>query len=284
MEPNRAQVFSSADILLAVADEATRSRDSGQAALFGGDDHAAPTLRLAKVQPWSRAEAMAKERESFGFYFAEHPVEQYRAVATANGARTYASMMAGGAGAQAGEGGVGAQRQAGVMAVMVEAVNRGRTKRGKDFIRADFSDSSGQFSASCFEEALVEPFQGWAADGTCLLLNVELDSPSPDEPPRITVRSARPLAEVGSAAKMLLSLEISRAEALGELALLLPRDGAGRGEVRARLRTGGAAEPLVSLGRDFQLDSDLVERLLALEGLAKVSLTARGERHLRLVE
>jgi len=116
------------------------------------------------------------------------------------------------------------------------------------------------------------------------LLNVELDSPSPDEPPRITVRSARPLAEVGSAAKMLLSLEISRAEALGELALLLPRDGAGRGEVRARLRTGGNADPLVSLGRDFQLDSDLVERLIAMEGLAKVSLVARGERHLRLVE
>ena len=289
LEPNRAQVFASADILLAVADEAARARDSGQAALFGqmfgGDDHAAPTLRLAPVKPWSRAEAMAKERESFGFYFAEHPVEQYRAVATANGARTYASLMAGGAAEGASPSGTGgAQRQGGVMAVMVEGVNRGRTKRGKDFIRADFSDSSGQFSASCFEEALVEPFQRWAGDGTCLLLQVELDSPSPDEPPRITVRSARPLAEVGSAAKMLLSLEVSRAEVLAELALLLPRDGAGRGEVRARLRTGGEAEPLVSLGRDFQLDGDLVERLIALDGLAKVSLVARGERHLRLVE
>ena len=290
LEPNRAQVFASADILMAVADEAARSRDSGQTALFsqmfGGDDHAAPTLRLAPVQPWSRAEAMARERESFGFYFAEHPVEQYRAVATANGARTYASMMAGGGGGEGGANGAGggAQRQAGVMAVMVEAVNRGRTRKNKDFIRADFSDSSGQFSASCFEEALVEPFQRWAADGTCLLLSVELDSPTPDEPPRITVRSAKPLAEVGSAAKMLLSLEVSRAEVLGELALLLPRDGAGRGEVRARLRTGGNADPLVSLGRDFRLDSDLVERLIAMEGLAKVSLVARGERHLRLVE
>lgn len=281
LEPNRAAVFASADILLAVADEATRSRQSGQAGLFGGDDHAAPTLRLAKVQPWTRTEAMARERDSFGFYFAEHPVEQYRAIASANGARTYASLMAGGSSEG---GGGGAQRQGGVMAVMVEGVNRGRTRKGKDFIRADFSDSSGQFSASCFEEGLVEPFQRWAADGTCLLLNVELDSPTPDEPPRITVRSARPLAEVGSAAKMLLSLEVSRAEALAELAALLPRDGAGRGEVRARLRTGGPTEPLVSLGRDFRLDGDLVERLIAMEGLAKVSLVARGERHLRLVQ
>jgi len=39
----------SADMLLAVADEAERSRSSGQAALFGGDDHATPALRLAEL-------------------------------------------------------------------------------------------------------------------------------------------------------------------------------------------------------------------------------------------
>ena len=162
-------------------------------------------------------------------------------------------------------------------------MNRGRTRKGRDFIRADFSDSSGQFSASCFEEALVENFQAWAKDGTCLLLNVELDSPSPEEPPRVTVRSARPLAEVKSAAKMLLQLDISSIDAIAELALLLPRDPAGTGEVRARLRTGGAVEPLLTLGRDFHLDSEIVERLLAMEGLANVALTARGEPRLRLV-
>jgi DNA polymerase-3 subunit alpha len=96
-------------------------------------------------------------------------------------------------------------------------VNRGRTRKGKDFVRADFSDSSGQFSASCFEEALVEKFQAWAKDGTCLLIDVELDSPSPEEPPRVTVRAARPLAEVKSVARMLLQLEVSSPEALAEL-------------------------------------------------------------------
>ena len=278
IEPNRAKVFANIDILLSAADEAARSRSSGQAALFGGDDHAAPALRLADAEPWGRAEAMAKEREFFGFYFAAHPVEQYRAVASANGALSYAALMASGGG---GDGASG--RRPAVMAALVEGVNRGRTRKGNDFIRADFSDNSGQFSASCFEESLVEAFQGWAKDGTCLLIDVELDSPSPDEPPRVTVRSARPLAEVKSAARMLLQLEISSVDAIAELAQLLPRDPAGTGEVRARLRTGGGAAPLVTLGRDFHLDSDLVERLLAIEGLANVALTARGERNLRLV-
>ena len=276
LDRNRAKVLANADMLLAVADEAERTRTSGQHGLFGGDDHAAQALRLTECEPWSRAEQMAKERENFGFYFAAHPVEQWRAVASANGARSYAGLM---------ETGVpGGGRLGAVMAAMVEGVQKRKTKRGNDFVIAEFSDSSGQFSASCFEETLVEPMVQWAREGTCVLLNVELDAPSPDEPPRVTVRGARPLSEVKSASSMLLKLDILRPEALPELALLLQRGADGRGEVLARLRTGTGQEPLVRLGRDFQLDGELAERLASVEGLANVSLTARrGAGHLRLV-
>ena len=276
LEPNRAKVLANADMLLAVADEAERSRTSGQAGLFGGEDHSAPSLRLDDIAPWSRAEQMAKERENFGFYFAAHPVEQWRAVANANGARSYARLM---------EAGVpGGGRAQAVMAAMVESVSKGRTRKGGEFVRADFSDSSGQFSAACFEESLVEPMQRWAKDGTCLLLTVELDAPSPDEPPRVTVRGARPLEEVKGTAQMQLRLDVLVPEALGELAALLKSDGAGQGEVLVRLRTGLAHEPLLRLGRQFHIDSDVAERLASVEGLANVNLTARrNPGHLRLV-
>ena len=259
-----------------MADEAARSRSSGQGGLFGGDDHAVPATRLAETKPWSRADQMAAERENFGFYFAAHPVEEYRAVASANGARTYGSLMSGG-----GEAG---GRSGAVMAAMVENVQKRKTKRGKDFVMADFSDSSGLFSASCFEEALVDSFVQWARDGTCVLLNVELDRPNPDEPPRVTVRGARPLSSVTSAARMQLKLDVTKPEAISELAMLLPRGGDAKGEVLARLRTGSPKEPLIRLGGDFRLDSELIERLIPIEGLANVALTARAERHLRLVE
>jgi DNA polymerase-3 subunit alpha len=83
---------------------------------------------------------MAKERENFGFYFAAHPVEQWRAVASANGARSHSSLLASGV----------SGRTTAVMAAMVEGVQKRKTKRGKDFVMADFSDQSGNFSASCF--------------------------------------------------------------------------------------------------------------------------------------
>jgi DNA polymerase-3 subunit alpha len=276
LEPNRAKVLANADMLLAVADEAERSRSSGQAALFGGDDHTAPALRLTEVEPWSKTEAMAKEREFFGFYFAAHPVEQWRAVATANGARTYAALMESGV--------AGGGRAQAMMAAMVESVNRGKTRRGGDFVRADFSDPSGQFSAACFEEALVDPMLQWAKDGTCLLLTVELDAPSPDEPPRVTIRGARPLSEVKVASSMELRFDVLRPDVLSELALLLQPGEPGRGEVIARLRTGKGHDPLVRLGSDFHLDGELAERLASVDGLANISLSARrGGANLRLV-
>ena len=274
-EPDRAKVYANADLLLAVADAAERERSSGQQGLFGGEAEQGDTLRLKEVEPWSRVERMAKERENFGFYFSAHPVEAYRQVASANGARSYASLMA--AGAPTGG------RASAVMAAMVEKVNKGTTRKGKPFVRADFSDSSGQFSAACFEEALVASFEQWVKDGTCVLLQVELDSPSPDEPPRITVRGGTPLTRVTSEARMLLTLEVLDEAGLEALRIELG-DESGTGEVIATLHTGLGDDPTVRLGRSFQLDGDLAERLASVPGLAKVELKPRrGGAHLKLV-
>ena len=275
LEPNRAKLHANIDLLLAVTEAANRERESGQGGLFGGEAQTDTALRLKDAADWPRAERMAKERDNFGFYFSAHPVEQYRAIASANGARSYASLMSGGAP----PGG----RAPAVMAAMVEKVNRGRTRRGKDFVRADFSDSSGQFSAACFEEALVSSFMKWAEEGTCVLLNVELDSPSPDEPPRMTVRGARPLRDVKAAARMVLTLDVTSTEALEILRNELATGNEGRGEVRIHLRTGGDREPEMVIGRNFHLDGDLAERLAAIDGLANVQLSTQRAPSLRLV-
>lgn len=274
-EPNRAKVLANADMLLAVTDAANRERSSGQAGLFGGEDDEQPDLRMAEADPWPRSEQMAIERDVFGFYFAQHPVQEFHEIASANGARSYASLM---------EGGVSGGRQPGVMAAMVEGVNKGRTRRGAEFIRADFSDQSGQFSAACFEETLVDSFVQWAQEGTCVLLNVELDAPNPDDPPRVTVRGARPLSEVTSTAKMQLTAEVFQPEAIEALATMLEAGQPGHGEVVLHLRIGAEEEPQMLLGRDFKLGGDMLDQLSGIPGLSNVSLKPiRGVGHLRLV-
>ncbi|MDZ4277364.1 MAG: DNA polymerase III subunit alpha, partial [Erythrobacter sp.] len=280
LEPDRGLLYANADLLMAVADAAMRERSSGQAALFGGETAAEEDLRLQPAPAWSRAERMAKERENFGFYFSAHPVQQYRDVASANGARTYQSLME--AGAPPGG------RGTAVMAALVEGITKARTRKGGTFVRADFSDSSGQFSAACFEEALVPQFERWGQEGECLLLTVELDAPNPDEPPRLTVRGARPLAAVSGATAMQLTADIASIEALLELRIELDlaqehqRSGSGEVVVRLALAAGGHAQ--VRLGGGFGLNGELAERLAAVEGIDNVALVPlKGKTRLRLV-
>jgi len=276
LEPNRAAITANADLLIGIADAAERERSSGQGGLFGGEDAPSQELRLQPTEAWPRSEQMAKERENFGFYFSAHPVQQYRIVASGNGARTYQSLMEAGAP----KGG----RAAAVMAAMVEKVNKGRTKRGADFIRADFSDQSGQFSAACFEESLVEQFETWAQEGTCLLLNVELDSPNPDEPPRVTIRGGRPLDEVKGSTRMILTLDVANEEALQTLSLELQKDKEAEGEVVIRLLIDEHDNPTLNLGGHYKLGGELAERLQDIEGLERVELKPlRGRASLKLV-
>ncbi|WP_354324373.1 DNA polymerase III subunit alpha [Porphyrobacter sp. MBR-155] len=282
LEPDRGLLYANADLLVAVADAALRERSSGQAALFGGETAAEEDLRLQSAPAWSRAERMAKERENFGFYFSAHPVQQYRDVASANGARTYQSLME--AGAPPGG------RGTAVMAALVEGITKARTRKGGTFVRADFSDSSGQFSAACFEEALVPQFERWGQEGECLLLTVELDAPNPDEPPRLTVRGARPLAAVSGATAMQLTADIASIEALLELRIELDlaqehqRSGSGSGEVVVRLALAADGHAQVRLGGGFWLNGELAERLAAVEGIDNVALVPlKGKARLRLV-
>jgi DNA polymerase-3 subunit alpha len=276
IEPNRAALFENADMLLAVADAAMRERSSGQVGLFGGDNAPEEDLRLQPAEPWSRPEKMAKERENFGFYFSAHPIQQYREVASAQGARTYQSLME--AGAPAGG------RSHAVIAAMVESANKGRTKRGAEFIRADFSDASGQFSSACFEESLVEKFPEWAASGECVLLNVELDSPNPGEPPRLTVRNARPISAVTGRTPMILKADILTVDALAHLKLELARSQSAPGEVLVRLVLSADVEAHMRLGSDFVLGGELAERLAEVDGIENVALEPQRSRaNLKLV-
>ena len=285
LEENRAMVFENADLLLAVAESAMRERTSGQAALFGGEAEGRSDLRLKPVDPWPRPDRMAKERENFGFYFSAHPVQHFRDIASAQGARSYQSLMQ----AAPPSGG----RSHAVIAAMVESANKGRTKRGAEFIRADFSDTSGQFSAACFEETLVPQFLAWAEASECVLLTVELDSPNPGEPPRLTVRGARPLSSVSGRMAMALKADVHTPEALANLALELQTGDDARGEVTIRLvldETGGPdgpngnAEAFMKLGNRFVLDGDLAERLSGVEGIENVALEpVRGRANLKLV-
>ena len=276
LNPNRSAVFAAAETILAHAASAADARESGQGGLFGGDSNVVP-IRMPVAATWSLAQRMAAEKEAFGFYFSAHPVDRYRHLAEAHGARSFAALAALPAPADGG-------RTNAVMAGLVEDARWRTSAKGRRYMMATMSDASGQFVATVFDDAASAEVENAAKAGACALLNVELDRRPGEEAPRVTVRSLQLFESLSKRTRLHLEVEVEDAEALGRLAEAVAEERGGNGELRlrARLEDGGEAE--LVLGRDFRLDAELAARIERIPGIAAVRLSAAaGPPRLALV-
>ncbi len=265
LNPNRAAVYAGAELILAAAQSARDARQSGQGGLFGEGGSDAAKLRFPDDVSWSIAALMEREKEAFGYYFAAHPLSQFAQVSASHGARSHAEIMESGPIAE----GV---RKPAVMAAMVQGIRWRESKRGNRFVLAELSDTSGQFSARCFEEALCPQLGEWAKDGTCLLLHVELDQRPGDETPGITIKSAKPLEGLIASTRFKMCLEIDAADAFYQLQHLIAPLQGGRGEVVAKTRAANGESVPILLGNKYRLDVELVEKVKAIAGVREVAL------------
>jgi DNA polymerase III subunit alpha len=270
LEPNRAAVHDGADIILSVANSAAESRESGQGGLFGeGSSDAMQAIRLPRDASWNLSETMVHERDAFGFYFASHPITQFQAVTTSHGAQTFAALCEGG---PISEG----QRKPATMAALVEGVRWRESKRGNRFVLCDLSDSSGQFSGSCFDEEHCNSLAELAKEGRCALLDVELDQLSADENPRVAIRQVRPLDNLEKVTRTKMELDVENLSALHELKNLLAPLAGGKSELIVKVPSLDDRFSQLSLGRSFQLDAETVEMLGKVNGIENVKLGPAG--------
>ena len=155
---------------------------------------------------------------------------------------------------------------------MVQAVKWRESRRGKRFVQAEFSDSSGQFQASCFDEDVCASLAEWAKTAECLLLTVEMDLPPGEEIPRIAIRSAKPLAGLVSNTQFRMLLDVEREDAFARLQSLIQPLGGGRGEVVVRTSAANGKSADIVLGRKFRLDVELVDKLKDIDGVGHVEM------------
>ncbi|MET0370281.1 MAG: DNA polymerase III subunit alpha [Sphingobium sp.] len=258
---DRAGVHAAAETILAVASSAAEARESGQGGLFGdvGASHA--DVRIPPHQTWSVADRMAQEKEAFGFYFSAHPVDRYRHLADVRGARSYGAICANPPASVEG-------RATAVMAAMVESLRWRDTKRGARYAAATFSDQSGQFQASCFDEDACKALEELAQTGDCALLMVELDSLPGEEAPRVTVRGIEPFHLAASAARMQLVVDAVDAEACDALACLLAPSRGGRSEVFLRVPVPHEQAVRLFLGDNYLIGVDQVDAIAVIPGLS----------------
>ncbi|MEO7602891.1 MAG: DNA polymerase III subunit alpha, partial [Sphingomicrobium sp.] len=274
--PDRAAVFGGAETILAHAMSAHDQRISGQAALFGANPAAIAPIRLNRDAPWTLAQRMAGERDSFGFYFSTHPIEAQRHLLAAHHVRRYASL----GDLRIGEG----ERAGAMMAGLVEDARWRTSARGRRYMMATLSDPSGQFVATAFEDEVCAALEAAAKTGQCGLLTVELDKRPGDDLPRVTVKRFQPLGDLAKKSRLQLTVRIEDPALVSRLAAELSQRREGNGVVRLVVdrRDGGGAVTMIA-GRDFTLDEDLAQTIARLAGEENVELSVQAPPRLALV-
>ncbi len=275
--PNRAAVHAAAETILAHAASAHDQRTSGQHGLFGGPaDADVAAIRMPREAHWSLAERMAGERDAFGFYFSAHPVDAQRHLLAAHKVRSFAELGALPAPADGG-------RSSTMMAGLVESTRWRTSAKGRRYMMATISDSSGQYEATVFDDEPSAELESAAKSGACGLMTVELDRRPGDETPRVTVKRFQTLDGLAKKTRLRLNLTITDPALIPAIARELAGAAGGNGSVRAILPVSGAREAILLLGRTFALDADLAMRLTRLLGVGAVELTAQEGPKLALV-
>ncbi|HVI99528.1 MAG TPA: DNA polymerase III subunit alpha [Sphingomonas sp.] len=270
IDPNRPGVAAVAETMLATAARLHDQRTSGQGGLFGEGAVDEAEIRPLATARWSMAERMEQEKEAFGFYFSAHPVDRHRLLASMHGARNYAALGE----LPIAEG----QRTGATMAALVEDARWRTSARGRRYLMATLSDATGQFVASCFDDAVAADLEVAAKAGGCGLLTVELDRRPGEETPRVTVKRLQPFESLATTARMAIECEVDTPDVVARIAELVAGARGGRGEIRikARLSDGGAA--IVLLGSDFLLNAELAGDLEAMHGITALAFTTSEAR------
>ncbi len=272
LSQNRAGVFAVAETMLAVASAAEESRASGQGGLFGSAEASVVAIQLPKSASWTLTERMNAEKEAYGFYFSAHPVDRYAHVAAAHGARSFAAVCTQPAA-------IDGARTGAVMAALVEDVRYRTSARGRRYAMATFSDATGQYVGSCFDDDVSKMIEDIGRSGGCGLVAVELDRKPGEETPRVTIKRIQPLEGLAGHARLKAELTLSDPHALAGLAAMLANKRGGRSDLVVHAVLGDGRTAHMLLGRDFLIDGELAEAIGTLAGIDGVSLAqAEGMR------
>jgi DNA polymerase-3 subunit alpha len=276
IKPERAAIYAAAETILAHASSAHDQRESGQAGLFGGSSaEEAPPIRLPRDASWTLAQRMAAERDAFGFYFSAHPVDSSRHLLAAHKVKTFAELGE----VRIAEG----ERVGSTMAALIEDTRWRTSAKGRRYMMATLSDSSGQFIATAFDDDATAALEAAAKAAQCGLLSVELDRRAGDETPRVTVKRFQPLTELAKRTRLQMTVQVPDGATAERVARELVGSRGSNGLLRFVVPISGGRVAVIIAGRNFALDAEVAARIEQISGEGSVDLSVQEPPKLALV-
>jgi DNA polymerase-3 subunit alpha len=171
---DRAAMQAGLERMMGMAARAQENAALGQGDIFGSALGAQPEkLMLPAAEPWEPADRLHREFAAVGFYLSAHPLDEYRPILEKMRVQNWAEFQA------AVKKGATAGRLAGTITSRQERKTRTGNKMGV----INFSDTTGQFEAVLFSEALAQ-FRDMLEPGSSVIITVSAE----DRPEGVNLR------------------------------------------------------------------------------------------------
>jgi DNA polymerase-3 subunit alpha len=256
----RATMFAGIDAIMAAASFAQSNANSSQFDIFGaGGANARPEpIRLPPLEAWLPSERLQREFQVVGFYLSSHPLDDYKKALEKLRVQTYADFAA------AAKKGATAGRLAGTVTSKQER----RTRSGNKMGIVTFSDTSGQFEAVLFSEALHQ-YRDLLEPGRSLVITVKADERP--EGVSLQIQTAQPLDEMASTVQKSLRIFLRSAAPLNMVAGRLGQRGEGQVSF-ILIKEGGQGEVEIELPDRYRIDGQIASALKSVPGVVEVEL------------
>jgi DNA polymerase-3 subunit alpha len=261
LNPNRAQSFAAAELLLREASRTAEERQDGQHTLFGDGEFAgmgfAARPALPVVADWPPVERLQYEFEAIGFYLSSHPLDPYGKSLERAGILRWVDLPA----ALAGNGAT-RFRLAGIVIGRKERTSA----RGNRFAFVELSDMSGAFEVTLFSEVLGQARE-MLDSGQPMIVTVDVRRE--EENLRLTAQKIEPLDSVVAHAAAGLRVFVSEPDALPRLKSVIAREAGGRGRVTVVLDLP-SREVELALPGGFRIDPRIRAAVKSLPGILDI--------------
>ncbi|WP_417318014.1 DNA polymerase III subunit alpha [Emcibacter sp.] len=255
INPNRAQVFQSVEMLLKQASAATQERNSDQVSLFG-DVVEEPKLALPDVNDWALIDRLNYEREAIGFYLSAHPLDAYDKVLARQKVVPSVEIE------QRATGKGGIVKLAGT----IQGLKEKRSQRGNKYAFLGLSDAFGAYEVTLFSEVLNAKREILTA-GNSVIVTAEVRK-TDDGAVRLTAQGIEAIDQVAARTAKGMEIFVENETSLTAVRDILEQYKGGRGTVTFKIR--------VDDGEKFDIDVELGEGYVISPAVRNAIVTMKG--------
>jgi DNA polymerase-3 subunit alpha len=245
--------------MMGLAALAQQNAVSGQADIFGASlGSQSQALNLPAVDAWLAADRLHREFQVVGFYLSAHPLDEYKDALQKMRVQNWGEFSAA----------VKRGASAGRLAGTVTSKQERKTRTGNKMGVVTFSDTTGQYEAVLFSEALAQ-FRDLLEAGRSVVITVAAE----DRPEGINLRinGVQSLEEEASRVQTALRIFVRDAAPLGTLAGQLGTKGEGQVSIIV-LKDDAQGEVEIELPNRYRISPQIASAMRAVPGVVEVEL------------